>query len=299
MSAAPRRMPATSIAFLFAVIIVSWPFVFHTDIVALEIKFLQVLEIHHLDNIVIGLIMISIGIAVDRAQDLRRSGKAIQESQKRLEEAVLQFVETMAEALDARDKYTAGHSNRVSINSTAVAQAIGLSRQEVEIVTIGGRLHDIGKIGIPDSVLQKPGKLTDEEYALIKRHPQLGKKILDRVEKFQEYLPIVELHHEDYDGGGYPYCLKGPSILLGVRIVHVAGVFDAITSNRAYRKAMSREDVLATMTKGSGTQFDPAILEVFLDMLNQGKLVQAGFETGMDGRESSGLRLAAAIGSSH
>lgn len=275
MKFAPRRMPATIVGFSFAVILVASPLLFNVDIIDLDIKFLQILEKDHLDNILVGLILIFVGIGIDRAAELRRSNKAIQESQQHLEDAVLQFVETMAQALDARDKYTAGHSERVSINSSAIAEAMGIASNQVEIIRIGARLHDIGKIGIPDSVLQKPGKLTSEEYALIKLHPQIGKKILERVDRFQDYLPIVELHHEDNNGGGYPHGLKGESVPLGARIVHVADVFDAITSDRAYRKAMSREDVLAIMTKGAGKQFDPAVLAVFLETLKKGTLVQA------------------------
>jgi response regulator RpfG family c-di-GMP phosphodiesterase len=202
MKIVPRRMPATIVGFLFATILVAAPFLFNIDIAQVEIRFLDVLVKDQLDDIVIGLILIFVGIAIDRAAEFRRSAKAIQESKNLLEETVLQLVETMAQALDFRDKYTAGHSDRVSVNSAAIAEAMGLAPKEVEIIRIGGRLHDIGKIGIPDAVLQKPGKLTHDEYTLIKRDPQIGKKILERVERFREYLPIVELHHEDYDGGG-------------------------------------------------------------------------------------------------
>jgi HD-GYP domain-containing protein (c-di-GMP phosphodiesterase class II) len=297
MKFAPRRMPATIVGFSFAVILVASPLIFNIDIIELEIKFLQVLEKNHLDNILVGLILVFVGIAVDRAAEFRRSSKAIQESQQHLEDAVLQFVESMAQALDARDQYTAGHSERVSVNSSSIAEAMGLASDQVEIIRIGGRLHDIGKIGIPDTVLQKPGNLTSEEYALIKLHPQIGKKILERVERFQDYLPIVELHHEDNNGGGYPYGLKGESVPLGARIVHVADVFDALTSDRAYRKAMSREDVLAIMTKGAGKQFDPAVLAVFLDTLKKGTLVQAVLQVDADGTTSSESEQAATVNS--
>jgi HD-GYP domain-containing protein (c-di-GMP phosphodiesterase class II) len=203
----------------------------------------------------------------------------------------------MAQALDARDKYTAGHSDRVSINSTVIAEAMRLAPEEIEIIRIGARLHDIGKIGIPDTVLQKPGKLTEDEYALIRLHPQIGKKILEKVERLQKYLPIVELHHEDYDGGGYPYGLHGQSVPVGVRIVHVVDVFDAITSDRAYRKARSREDMVAIMSSESGKQFDPAVLAAFLDTLNKGKLVQAVLDAEVAGTTPPLSKLAAALDS--
>ena len=135
-------------------------------------------------------------------------------------------------------------------------------------------------------MLQKPGKLTEEERAVIKLHPQIGKAILEKVDRFRDYLPIVELHHEDYDGSGYPHGLKGKEVPLGARIVHVADVFDAVTSNRAYRKAMSSADVLAIMTKGADRQFDPAILSVFLDMWTKGELAQAALDKEVCGTES-------------
>ena len=127
-------------------------------------------------------------------------------------------------------------------------------------------------------MLQKPGRLTNEEYALIKLHPQIGKKILEKVGQFQEYLPIVELHHEDYNGGGYPYGLKGEEVPLRVRIVHVADVYDAITSDRAYRKAMSEERVQELLMDGSGKMFDPVVLDVFLRILSQRKTLQGVLE---------------------
>ena len=203
------------------------------------------------------------------AEAFNRAARAVCESQKRLDEAYLQFIETMAQALDARDPYTAGHSTRVSLYSTSIAQAMGLPADQVQIIDIGARLHDIGKIGIPDAVLQKPGRLTDQEFGLIKLHPQIGKKILEKVGRFQDYLPIVELHHEDYNGRGYPLGLKGEEIPLNARIVHVADVYDAITSDRSYRKAMSVERVLELLESGSGTQFDPNVIEVFLSVLHK------------------------------
>lgn len=209
---------------------------------------------------------------------LNRAAEAIRESQERLENATLEFVETMAQALDARDPYTAGHSNRVSVNSTSIAEAMGLPPDQVEIIRIGAKLHDIGKIGVPDAVLQKPGRLTPEEYALIKMHPQIGKRILEKAGRFQDYLPIVELHHEDWNGGGYPYGMKGEEVPLGVRIVHVADVYDAITSHRAYRRAMSEQQVMDILQKGSGTMFDPAVLDAFLRILRERKVLQMVLE---------------------
>jgi HD-GYP domain-containing protein (c-di-GMP phosphodiesterase class II) len=293
----PQRMPATIVGFFVATILVATPLLFNIDIIQVKIRFLDVLVRDRLDDMIVGVFLIFVGIAIDRAMEFRRSAKILQESKNHLEEAVLQFVETMAQALDARDKYTAGHSDRVSINSTVIAEAMRLAPEEIEIIRIGARLHDIGKIGIPDTVLQKPGKLTEDEYALIRLHPQIGKKIIEKVERLQKYLPIVELHHEDYDGGGYPYGLHGQSVPVGVRIVHVVDVFDAITSDRAYRKARSREDMVAIMSSESGKQFDPAVLAAFLETLNKGKLVQAVLDAEVEGTTPPLSKLAAALDS--
>jgi HD-GYP domain-containing protein (c-di-GMP phosphodiesterase class II) len=203
------------------------------------------------------------------AHALNGAAQALADSQQHLEDASVEFLETMARALDARDPYTAGHSDRVSANSTAIAQAMGLPAAEVEIIRVGARMHDIGKIGVPDRILQKAGPLTEEEFALIKLHPQIGKRILEKVGTFREYLPIVELHHEDFNGGGYPYGLTGEQVSLGIRIVHVADVYDALTSDRAYRAAMPPEQVRAMLVRGSGTQFDPDVVEIFLSILQE------------------------------
>jgi putative nucleotidyltransferase with HDIG domain len=195
------------------------------------------------------------------AREFSRAAGAVRESARRLDEATEEFIESMAQAQDARDPYTAGHSERVSVNSTAIAKAMGLDAEQVELIRIGAKLHDIGKIGIPDAVLRKPGRLTREEYVLIQRHPSIGREILEKVGRFKEYLPFVELHHENPDGSGYPYGLRGDEIPLGVRIVHVADVFDAITSDRAYRKAMSVADAWELLRKGTGPLFDPDVVE--------------------------------------
>jgi HD-GYP domain-containing protein (c-di-GMP phosphodiesterase class II) len=216
----------------------------------------------------------TVGEQVGCAIVLARLADEVKESQAHLDQATLEFVETMSQALDARDPYTAGHSDRVSANSTVIAEKMGLSPREIEIIRIGAKLHDIGKIGIPDAVLQKPGRLTSEELLLIRLHPQIGRKILEKVGRFHDYLPIVELHHEDYDGGGYPYGLKGDAVPIGVRIVHLVDVYDAITSNRAYRAAMPEGRVLEILTGGAGTIFDPVIVEVFLTILKERKILQ-------------------------
>jgi putative nucleotidyltransferase with HDIG domain len=189
------------------------------------------------------------------AMALNGAANSILHSQADLDHAVLQFVETMAQALDARDPYTAGHSLRVAAYSHALAQEMGLPAAQSENIRIAAQLHDIGKIGIPDAVLQKPGPLTPEEYGLIKLHPQIGRKILEKVGRFEGLLTVVELHHENHDGTGYPYGLTGILVPLEARIVHVADSFDAMTSTRSYRPALPMPAAIQEIERNIGRQF--------------------------------------------
>ncbi len=199
-------------------------------------------------------------------ESFHRAAAATRESRANLQRASVEFVESMANALDARDHYTAGHSRRVSEFSCAIAREMSVPAAEIESIRIGALLHDIGKIGIADRVLQKPGKLTAEEYALIQEHPTIGRKILEGVNGFQPYLPVVELHHENWDGSGYPLGLRGEDVPLDARIVHVADVYDALTSDRPYRSGMSHEQAIELMEPLAGVQFDPAIVAAFLKL---------------------------------
>ncbi len=194
------------------------------------------------------------------AAAINRAAIAVTTSNQRIDQVSLEFVETMAQALDARDPCTAGHSQRVSDYATAIATTMGLPTDEIENIRLGARLHDIGKIGISDTLLQKTGRLTPDEYETVKRHPQIGRKILERVAAFERYLPFVELHHEDFDGHGYPHGLKGDEIPLGVRIVRVADVFDALTTDRAYRDAMPLEHAYEIISSRTGAKFDPDVV---------------------------------------
>jgi len=208
------------------------------------------------------------------AASFNRAASAALQSNMRLDHASVEFVETMAQVLDARDPYTAGHSNRVRDYASAIATAMGLPPEEIEVIRTGAELHDIGKIGIPDAILQKPGYLTPEEYELVKLHPQIGKRILERVAQFEKYLPIVELHHEDQDGRGYPYGLKGHEVPLAVHIVHVADVYDAITTDRSYRQAMSARRAHEILELSSGTQFDSEVVRVFSTILAERSTIE-------------------------
>jgi len=212
---------------------------------------------------------------VHEIRDLTRgfnyAAKAVREGRERLTLAYVQFVGSLAQALDARDAYTAGHSRRVSEYSCAIAKALKISGQELETIRTGALLHDLGKIGISDLVLQKPGRLTPEENALIQQHPVIGKRILENVQGLESYLDIVELHHENLDGSGYPHGLKGEETPLHARIVKVADAYDAITSDRPYRRGKSHADAIAILRKACGTEMDPAVVEAFAALGDQQK----------------------------
>ena len=196
--------------------------------------------------------------------------------------AYLGTIRALAAALDARDPYTAGHSERVSQMSVIIARQLHLPESEVAIIRLGALLHDIGKIGLADEILQKPTPLTPEEFEQIKRHPALGARILRQVSFLEPHLPIVELHHERPDGHGYPFGLRGDEIPLAARIVHVADAYDAMTSARAYRPARPLGAAVAELRLYSGTQFDPECVKAFTEAIKaapylvEERLPQAG-----------------------
>jgi HD-GYP domain-containing protein (c-di-GMP phosphodiesterase class II) len=196
-------------------------------------------------------------------ESFNRAATAIHDARQSLDRAYLEFVGSLASALDARDPYTAGHSSRVSEFSCAIARAIRLTDQELDEIRLGALLHDIGKIGIADSVLQKPGRLNREEVALIRRHPIIGRRILEGVRGFEPYLLTVELHHENWDGSGYPHGLRGAATPLAARIVHVADAYDAMTTDRVYRPGRSHEQAIQVLRDCAGTQFDEEIVQAF------------------------------------
>ncbi len=169
-------------------------------------------------------------------------------------------------SIDAKDRYTCGHSERVALLGAQLAQAAGLDPKTVERYRIAGLIHDVGKIGVPEAVLTKPGKLTDEEFNLIKLHPEIGVRILKDIPAMADVLPGVLYHHERFDGRGYPHKLTGEEIPLIARILGLADSFDAMSSTRAYRAAMSREKVLAEIHRCAGAQFDPELAPIFINL---------------------------------
>ncbi|MFH1061611.1 MAG: HD domain-containing phosphohydrolase [Candidatus Omnitrophota bacterium] len=178
-------------------------------------------------------------------------------------------IKVLALALDARDNYTHNHSQEVTEYAVSIAREMGLSVKEIEIIRDAGVLHDIGKIGIPDSVLLKPGRLTDEEYDMIKKHPQIGKSILEPVQCLADKIPLIYHHHERIDGTGYPQGLSGEDIPLGARILAIADSYQAMTSDRPYRKALSMQIAISELEKFRGRQFDSKIVDVFLRVLKR------------------------------
>jgi HD-GYP domain-containing protein (c-di-GMP phosphodiesterase class II) len=192
-----------------------------------------------------------------------------------LEAAYLEFVGSLANALDARDPYTAGHSRRVSEMACAIASAMQLSPEDLERIRIGALLHDIGKIGISDTVLQKPGRLTDEEFAMVKQHPVIGRRILQGVQGFAPFLGAVEFHHENWDGTGYPKGQSGEETPLDARIIHVSDAYDAMTTDRSYRRGMTHARALAILNENAGIQFDPHIVNVFVNLPGEAFISQS------------------------
>jgi HD-GYP domain-containing protein (c-di-GMP phosphodiesterase class II) len=183
---------------------------------------------------------------------------------EKLERLFKSIIDSLVASLDARDEYTKGHSERVRLYSTEIARELGFGKNELSRLQLSAILHDIGKIGVPDSILNKPGNLLPEEYEIIKRHPVIGYEILKYVEDFEDVREGVKYHHERFDGSGYPEGLKGNEIPTFARIIAIADAFDAMTSNRPYRKALPFEVALNEISKGKGTQFDPEIVDAFL-----------------------------------
>lgn len=216
-------------------------------------------------------LLLLIESAIKSIEQMKLISKINQElttSREELEKAYLDTIKTLRFTVEAKDKYTRGHSDRVSAFSVLIGKYMGLSESDLKILEIGGLFHDIGKIGVPDSVLLKEGKLTDEEYSEIKNHPSIGKHILSNAQIFENIIPIVYHHHEKFDGKGYPGKLSGKEIPLFARIAAVADTFDAMTTKRSYRNALPLEVVREEIVRVTGTQFDPEVAKVFLDILD-------------------------------
>ena len=215
------------------------------------------------------LLLIESGIkSIEQMNTIKTINKQLHDKNEELERAYLDTIGILHQTVEAKDPYTRGHSDRVSEYSVLIGKKLGLDEKTLHILKIGGLFHDIGKIGIPDSILLKESKLSDEEYSQIKNHPMIGVHMLGDAAIFTDILPIVKHHHERYDGRGYPSQLVGDDIPYVARIAAVADTFDAMTSKRSYRDSLPIDVVRAEIERCSGTQFDPNIAKVFLDIMD-------------------------------
>ncbi len=188
---------------------------------------------------------------------------------KENEKILLHVVQMLADAIDEKDTYTNGHSGRVAVYSREIARRYGLSDKDINDVYMMGLLHDVGKIGVPDAIINKPAKLTDEEFEIIKNHPVMGARILKNIKEMPKLAMGARWHHERFGGGGYPDNIKGEEIPYEARIIAVADAYDAMTSRRSYRGILPQGVVREEIEKGMGTQFDPEFAKIMLEMIDE------------------------------
>lgn len=205
----------------------------------------------------------------EKNQELLATIRKLREEEKKTQEAYLQLVSSLVNALESKDPYAEGHTKRVSRYALYLVDKLELSFEEKEKVKKASLLHDLGKIGIPDAILQKKGKLTDEEFAFIKEHEVLSVKILEHIKQFENILPYILYHHESFDGSGYPHGLAGDFIPLGARIIAIADVFDALSTGRSYKEAYSIERSVRELQKMKGGKLDPVLVDKFIEVLTE------------------------------
>jgi putative nucleotidyltransferase with HDIG domain len=210
------------------------------------------------------------------SQTLRRQNEKLRartlrlvESNRLLEESALEAVESLNATVDAKDPYTAGHSQRVQRIAVALGEELGLEREQLEVLRFAGLFHDIGKIGVPDAILTKPDRLTKLEYEIVKRHPEDGARIVGRLHSLHAAVPAVLHHHERWDGEGYPQRLRGDEIPLEAAVVGLADAVDAMTTDRPYSPAMSLADATDEVLRHRGTQFAPAVVDAFVALVGR------------------------------
>jgi putative nucleotidyltransferase with HDIG domain len=213
-----------------------------------------------------------IGLDVSFALDSIEAELKRERAEQNLAEAYDTTLEGWAKALELRDKETEGHSRRVTEATVIVARAMGFSEEELVHIRRGSILHDIGKMGIPDEILRKNGPLTVDERRIVEKHPNTAYELLERISFLEKALEIPYCHHEKWNGTGYPRGLEGEEIPLAARIFAVVDVWDALSSDRSYRKAWSQEKVIEYLVEDSGKHFDPQVLDVFLQLLKEGKI---------------------------
>src|SRR5262245_27592114 len=197
----------------------------------------------------------------------RHLERTVRRQTRQIRQTFLSAIDSLVRTMEERDPYTAGHSVRVRRYSLALAGALDLNQKQRKLLSLAAKLHDIGKIGVPEAILNKPGSLTGEEMAAVRLHPEIGERVLRPIIRRPEILAAIRGHHERPDGGGYPDGLRGSAIPMLARIITIADCFDALTTSRAYRNALSLPQAVDVLRKGSGTQFEPAFLDAFLQVI--------------------------------
>lgn len=214
------------------------------------------------------LLLIESGIkSISQMNLIKQMNEELSNTYNELETAYLESIETLRYTVEAKDPYTSGHSSRVAKYSELIGKYLNLSEQDLKTLHISGLFHDIGKIGIPDSILLKDSSLTTDEYSQIKNHPAIGAHILCNAKIFKDIIPIVKHHHEKYNGTGYPSQLMGDAIPYLARITTISDSFDAMSSKRNYRNELTLDNIITEIENNKGIQFDPNISDVFLDIL--------------------------------
>ena len=208
-------------------------------------------------------------LQTDLSCEVEKKTQELMEQHGKLRRIYIQIVKALSGAIDAKDTYTNGHSTRVADYARKIAQRAGFSEGVQSNIYMMGLLHDVGKIGVADAIINKPGKLTEEEFSEIKKHPLMGAEILKNITEFPKLVTGARWHHERYDGRGYPDGISGEGIPFEARIIAVADAYDAMSSQRSYREVLPQAYVLGEMEKGKGTQFDPVFAEIMLDMIRE------------------------------
>ncbi len=215
----------------------------------------------------------------DMAGNIEALVRRLKQALRQNQELFLETIRTLAAAIDAKDPYTRGHSERVASYSMALSRHLGLKQDEVFRIHIAAILHDVGKLGIKDGILNKPGGLSDEEFEVMRQHPSIGAQIMSPIRMLKDIIPGIRNHHETWDGTGYPDRLKGDQIPMVARIIGVADTFDAMTTTRPYQQAMTLEYVIAKMRSMSGSRFDPLVIDAFLAAVEAGDVSPPARET--------------------
>ena len=203
------------------------------------------------------------------SREVEKKTQEVTAQHEKIERISMQIIKALSGAIDAKDTYTNGHSTRVADYSKEIARQAGYSEKMQNDIYMMGLLHDVGKIGVPDAIINKPAKLSDEEYSIIQNHPVMGAKILKNITEFPKLVTGARWHHERYDGKGYPDGLCGEEIPIEARIIAVADAYDAMSSRRSYREELPQDIVRSEVEKGKGTQFDPKFAKIMLHMIDE------------------------------